>query len=312
VTGFDPRKMARQFQTAFAVRVWLFGAILLGWLLGLIEPIGRTGLPMLLLIAGLVGWVGASFLTARANRDLLRLMQAGLADLTGETDAPGHNEQASPTDDAGAPDDMDAPEPSPQNDADPQAMYHRLCDLGDRFILHDGIRAMIYQQQALMARQLNQPTTAAAIAAALLQQPRLRLRRSARVDLLLLLAETALNLADRVSAYHAIAEAAQHRLSLMQAAQLAMLRTRYDLACGYYEQALADLPAKVTLADIMEYPAAPLTLALLAEAAEMAGCRQTHQWLGERARLLGHAQIDPHAATAGLITPETDVMLPMP
>ena len=168
---------------------------------------------------------------------------------------------------------------------DPPAAERRLAQLMRRPGLLGWVRLMLYHRLAVLRHRQHAFDESAAICAAVLSR-RLGPARAARPHLLLMLVEASLERGDHASAYAALSELGQRKLSLVESVQRLALLTRYCLATGQPAHALADLPRRVELAELLPAPQCGAMHAMLGRAAELAGHEQWAQWLWARAELL--------------------------
>ena len=179
---------------------------------------------------------------------------------------------------------------------DPRAAERRLAQLMRRPGLLGWVRLMLYHRLAVLRHRQHAFDESAAICAAVLTR-RLGPARGARPHLLLMLVEASLERGDHTSAYAALSELGQRKLSLAETVQRLALLTRYCLAIGQPEHALVDLPRRVELAELLPPSPCGAMHAMLGRAAELAGHDAWARWLWARAGLLCRpAQHERHRA----------------
>ncbi len=139
-----------------------------------------------------------------------------------------------------------------------------------------------------------------AICRALLHQPLNRLRH-VWVEARLLLADALLLLGRLGEAHEALIPVYGVPLSLGVRMKLLPIQLRYELAAGHSGSAVAALPEKVRIAELMDSTNAALTHALLAEACRRENRVAEQDYLAERARLYG--DLPPLAERHPVISP---------
>lgn len=179
---------------------------------------------------------------------------------------------------------------------DPAAGESALAELMTKRALPRWVRLTLYHRLAMLRHRQGDYAASSAIAQTLLTTPRPGPAASHRPHLLLLLAEARLELGDAWGAWFALAELARTPLSLTEALQRMALRTRYEVATGRDEVALAGVAEKVRLAELMPAPQCGALHALLLTAAERAEQEAWRGWLAQRVELLGGGE-DAKTAT---------------
>ncbi len=111
-----------------------------------------------------------------------------------------------------------------------------------------------------------------------------------RAHLLLLLAESSLEVGDLPGAYDALMQLHSGRLGLQETLQRLSIQTRYELAIGQPNYAVQNLRQKVQWAELMPVQHGGALHAMLAHAAQQSGQREAAQWLWSRAKLLCTAE----------------------
>lgn len=188
--------------------------------------------------------------------------------------------------------------------------------------LPGSLRLLLYHRLAVIRLRQGRWTETAAICQSLLEQKPIRTGRlalpawatisglndpvmaSLRVSLWLMLAESCLNLGDLRGAYQALTELHRLRLSLPENLQRLAVQSRYELAAGYPRQALANLPEKIRLAELMPAPVCAQVHAWWMQAAEQAGEKELAVWLRRRLELLGPPRLTSAHFTPGHKPPE--------
>jgi len=271
--AFDARRFALQIAATDLVRRTVLLALVIGWGASLLRPLAATVWPAALMGGGIVLWLMASHASARTTRLALQAAQhAAAADQTG-------------------------------------ALEQTLARGLKRFTLYRSIRVMLYHHLAVLRARQGRDAEAAAICAALLDGGLVPAASGQRGKLLLLFTEVALRQGDLPTSWRTLEALADRRMPLTDRLKRLELQTRYEAACGRWQQILELLPSKTQLAELMPAAAARAMHRQLQTAAERTGCRATADWLGRRAELLagGDAQpADPFAmaeAPPGLAEP---------
>jgi hypothetical protein len=101
-----------------------------------------------------------------------------------------------------------------------------------------------------------------------------------------MLTESQLARGDAYGAYMSLTALSHQNLSLTHSLQKLALQTRYLLMVGYDEAALADLPGKVKMAELMPPLQCGALHVLFYVAAARSGQTPQADWLNERSRLL--------------------------
>ena len=147
-------------------------------------------------------------------------------------------------------------------------------------------RLMSYHRLATLRHIQRRFDQTASICLCLLNQPLKGPAAATRPHLLLMLAESQLEMGNLPGAYHALAHLQQTRLSLAEALQRLAVQTRYELMVGAYASVLERSREKVELAELMPVAHCATMHAMLASAAHHAGRDKLASWLWERTRLL--------------------------
>lgn len=180
--------------------------------------------------------------------------------------------------------------------APPPAIERQLHLTMNRFTMYLSVRAALYHQMALLRRRQGRFDDVAAICAALLDVERIRLAVPVRTKVRLLMADVSLSRGDLLTAWQMLVALRTDRLSLVELMQMLELQTRYEYACGYYPLMLNDLPAKVTLAEIMPPGTGAAMHMMFAQAAWACERGTTATWLEKRGQLLSGGTIAAHNA----------------
>jgi hypothetical protein len=167
----------------------------------------------------------------------------------------------------------------------PQHAETLIADALSRRALHRAVRLLMYHRLAVLRHRQQRFAEAAAICQALLAY-NLGAVRQVRPHLLLLLAECRLLACDLYGAWLALGELAPMELNLIESAQRMALRTRYEIAAGYYQLACQDVRQKVQLSELMPPAQCGALHAMLAFAARHCDHGQLADWLQQRAELL--------------------------
>jgi hypothetical protein len=171
-------------------------------------------------------------------------------------------------------------------EADPDAAEPGLVKLWSLRLLPRWVRLSLTHRWAMLRHRQQKFAEAAAIAQTLLRAPASGPAHAHRPHLLLLLAESRLELRDPVGAWLALVELHRTPLGLGEALQRMALRVRYELMTGQHDAALTQLDEKVRLAELM--PAGPCGAlhAMLATAAHRHGDTPRYESLWARVELL--------------------------
>ncbi|NJL30634.1 MAG: hypothetical protein HC898_02805 [Phycisphaerales bacterium] len=229
-----------------------------------------SGIPMggpLLLVALLGGWMWMTFNSNRAGQMLL---QATFALTVNLADTESILAQALSR--------------WPMQRSIRLLLYHRLASLRHR--------QGRFAEAATISRCLLQYNLAAFDrsspgAMALLQpQDRRHVLGPVQAHLLLLLAESSLQVGDLHSAHAALWQLHQGRLGVQETLQRLAIQTRYELMAGQHHAAVQLLARKVQWAELMPAAQSGAVHAMLAQAAQQVGMHQAASWLWERANLL--------------------------
>jgi len=144
-------------------------------------------------------------------------------------------------------------------------------------------RMQALQHLASIRHEQRRSQDAAALISELL---RYRLSPTARTSLLLLRAESSLELND-LPAVHAALSSLPPPASLGESMKLMQLQTDYCVRVGAWAAALDNLPWKVELAELLPTEDAAWVQGLLALAAQRSNLPEWRAWLQRRAELLG-------------------------
>jgi hypothetical protein len=107
---------------------------------------------------------------------------------------------------------------------------------------------------------------------------------------LLLLTDNLLRLGDLTGTYETLSQIYRRRLNLIEALSLQQLQLEYLARIGSFGPMLADVKARIELAELMPSPHAAKAQAFLSLAALKCGRTDLHQWLKRRAELLCEAR----------------------
>lgn len=243
---FDPRRFERELWIDAAMR-WTVG-IVVGIGLAYLAIFGFASAEAVIGLVLLVGaWLVIVGVSARATVDLATITAA----LEG---SPG------------------------------QAESQLATALGRKPLLRP-VRLLLYHRLATLRHRQRRFAEAAAIARAVLAQP-MGKAGSVRPHLLLILAESLLEIGDAVGTYLALNELHYSRLSLTESLQRLAVQTRYEVLMGRPDAALYRYDRKAQLAELLPAPQAGALHAMLAAAARDMGDAPLAEWLGRRAALL--------------------------
>lgn len=177
------------------------------------------------------------------------------------------------------------PEVAAMTEVRPDEAEATIASLLRKRALVPWVRLMLYHRLAVLRHRQQRYDEASAICAAVLPRP-LGPGSTARPHLLLMLAESRLQVGDTVGAYGPLLELYATRLTLVEALQRLALQTRYEVATGHVHAALHEAPKKVAMAELMPGPQCGAMHAMLAAAARAAGQEARAEWLWRRAELL--------------------------
>jgi hypothetical protein len=164
-----------------------------------------------------------------------------------------------------------------------------LAESLDRRPLQRSVRLLLYHRLAVLRHRQRRFAEAAGIAASVLSR-RLGRAEPVRANLLLIVAESALECGDLPRAAVALESMGRRPLSLIESVQRLALQTRYDVAAGRDAESLAELERKLPLIELMPAPQCGAVHALLAQAATRTGRIDLADWLRRRAELLATAE----------------------
>lgn len=256
---FDPRALARRLAIDGAVHWGLLILVVMIIALGRFMT-GPTAIVGDSLVVGvIVGWIWLSSVGARAAQQLPIIARAV--------------------------------------EIDPAVADTQLAAAMRRPALPRSVRLMLYAHLAGLRHHQDRSAESAAICQAVLSRmnrPMLlggRLGRGSvnvhmRVQLLLLLAESQLNLNNLAGAHLAIAQLHQTPRTLVQTMQMTALQTQYEVSAGYFQLALNHIEQKIRLAEAMPWPQCGAMHVMLAAAAHQAKRPDLADWLSRRAKLL--------------------------
>ncbi len=262
---FTPQQFQSQIATASFMRSLLITAIFISLFAKFAPPFRNADWPDILLFLGMIAWLILTVLAAKINR--LTQYAAQLNVLRAS-----HDE-----------------------------VEKVLIDAASRFCINKTVRISIYHQLALLRHRQNRFDEVALITSSILAQPKLAGAASLRSNLLLMLAEAHIHRDDAIGAYTALAALAQQKLTLLERVQCFGLQLRYEVFCGYHNQALHDIRNKLALVDIMPPTPASVCHDLLALAAERSNRKPLADYLRERADLLRPADSDEDSEDASTL-----------
>ena len=169
-------------------------------------------------------------------------------------------------------------------ETDPTRAESVLAEAIGRRPLVRSIRLLLYHRAAVLRHKQGRYAEAAAICDGVLALP-LGRARSVRSSLLLLAIEAKLETRDLWGAWSALCQLYRLRVTLVEALQRLLLRTRYEVMIGDDAGALRQLDSRLQLAELMPARQSAAMHALLALAAERAGHDRARP-LHDRAALL--------------------------
>lgn len=167
----------------------------------------------------------------------------------------------------------------------PEQVEQRLAQWLERRGMVGWVRLMLYHAAATLRHRQGRHAEAAALCGRVLASP-LGPGESARPQVLLLLAESALQAGQWWSAYAALQQLHALPLTLNQLLQRLGLQVRYEVSLGYDQWALHRWHTKTQLAELMPGPLCGLTHAMLGLAAHRTEQPETARWMNRRAGLL--------------------------
>ena len=185
--------------------------------------------------------------------------------------------------------------------AEPERAEDWLARHLRRLPLHRPVRLLLYHRLAMLRHRQQRFAESGAICQHLLAY-RLGPAERVRPHLLLLMVESRLAENDACGAYLGLLQLHATPLSLIESLQYLALRTRYQLAVGYNELALAGLKHKLELAELMPAPQCGVLHAMLAVAATRSRHEALADWLQRRAELICGAEwLEEFAQTIGFL-----------
>lgn len=248
--AFDAQRLERQWLAMRFLRIGLVAVVAAGWFAASLPGIGQTVWPMVVLGAGLVGWLIAnarSGATAREAIDSARRVIGGPA--TSE-------------------------------------LTEQIARVARRFTMYHAVRVMIYHQLAIVLHRQGRFDESSQVALALLALPGRSVDADTRHRLLMLLADACLRRGDLWGAYGALSDLHHSRLDLPGALQLLELQTRYQVMCGDRAAILDALTRKVAMSELMPPAVSAALHRSFGRAAHALGHAHTAKWLDDRAMLL--------------------------
>ncbi|MFG0247716.1 MAG: hypothetical protein ACF8OB_02425 [Phycisphaeraceae bacterium JB051] len=168
---------------------------------------------------------------------------------------------------------------------DPEHAEARIAIVLQSKPLARQVRLLTWHRLATLRHQQKDFDQTIAVCQSVLMHP-LRNAHPVRQHLLLMLTEAQLARGDAYGAYMSLSELSHQQLSLTHSLQKLALQTRYLLMVGYDEAALADLPGKVKMAELMPTLQCGAMHVLFYVAASRSGQTPQADWLHERSRLL--------------------------
>ncbi|MBI1375153.1 MAG: hypothetical protein GC159_20735 [Phycisphaera sp.] len=247
---FNPTRFAMRIEQTQLVRHvigWLFFG---GWLALVVFDDKLGTWPVNLVFLAGLGWVVAMFHSARSAR----LVQQAASLVA--SNAPGDVAESA------------------------------LRAAGDRFTVHRAVRVLYYHHLAILRHRQRRFAESAAIAAALLAHPDIRLSATQRHHLLLMLTESLLQFNDLNGAHACLMQLHAEPLPLSERVQRLGMQLIYESRCGLDRHALSSLDGKLDMLDLMAPTAAAVCHQHLGWSAQRTGHADLAAWLHERARLL--------------------------
>lgn len=160
-----------------------------------------------------------------------------------------------------------------------------LSALLSRKALQRSVRLLLNHRLAMLRHRQGRMVEVHTIAHELLRV-RAASAGAVRPSLLLMVVESSLEIGDLPGAYAGLMELDRQKLSSPDVLMNVWLRTRYELAAGHDESAMAELERRVAQAEMMPPPQCGAMHAMLAAAASRTGRDAQARWLYQRAELL--------------------------
>ncbi len=262
---FDPARLRRQMALDAAYRWGVFIVVVVVLSLGSVLDPSAGHLALLVLVGMVAAWFWLSINSARA---MALVNQASLL-----------------------------------IEQDPIRAETLLAQALKRWPMQRPLRIMLYHRLAVLRHRQQHYAEAAAIGQELLTFNLAGAERGAgagwlagffsrrgmgplRANLLLMVVECRLYLRDLGGAYQGLMELHGASLGLLESLQRMALQTRYEIMAGYYPAALADLPHKIQMAELMPPAHCGAMHAMLAVAARAVGKEDLATWLRQRTELL--------------------------
>jgi hypothetical protein len=161
---------------------------------------------------------------------------------------------------------------------------HMLALALKRRPLMRSMRLILYQRLAILRLRQNRHHEVTAICEAILAY-QLGPARDNRPNLLLLLTESYLEIANLHGAFAALLRLHQLPLNLIESLQRLALQTRYEVLSGRYNEAIYDIDHKIHLSELMPATQCGAMHAMLATAADGTKQNDLAQHLWQRAKL---------------------------
>lgn len=155
--------------------------------------------------------------------------------------------------------------------------------------LQYAVRLLLYHRLAVLRLRHRRYDEVACVCGELLSR-QLGAAKSVEAHLLLMMAESRLQMRDHWGAWQALARLHGHRLNLMQALQRLALQTRYEVEAGLDAAALQGLNQKIEMSELMPAGQCGSMHAMLALAAQRSKLADQADWLRRRAELLCAAE----------------------
>lgn len=196
-------------------------------------------------------------------------------------------------------------------DEDQNAFEGNLLGALRRKPLHRTVRLMLYHRLAVLRHRQQRFIETACVCRAVLAQTRMGGAVQVRPHLLLMMVESLLAMGDLWGAHAGLVELSRMKLSLVESLQCMGLRTRYMVAAGLDDAAMADLSRTVDMAELMPAAQCGVTHALLSIAAARAGHNDIADWLRRRAELICEPeQLEHLARTVGFVDAPVEIVPP--
>lgn len=169
---------------------------------------------------------------------------------------------------------------------DPVAAETHLAQVMRVPLLSRPVRLLLYHRLALLRFRQGGFGEAAAICNAVLGRRLPRPANAVRPHLLLMYVDSSLQIGDLRGAHWGLSELRRDRIGFIEQLQCLTLQTRYELAAGFHDLALSNLPYKLQLAEMMPAAQCGMLHVLFAAAADRVRQPGIAQWLRQRADLL--------------------------